>query len=244
MAEFLIKAHRIRKRYGSASFDALSETSLTFSRGELVAIIGPNGAGKSTLFDILAGLMAPSSGHVIRNVSEQEIGWCPQREIIDWSLTVQQNILLGFDLREKRFHRRQDISALAELLGLTRFLDRTAETLSGGELRRTQIARALAGNTSCVILDEPTTGLDPDGTQSVFEYLVHKAKDGGTALVSTHETSRFARYCSRVVALKSGRVIADMPASEFVRKGSDSEDLWNAYLAIAESVHCDKGRET
>ncbi|MDO4241946.1 MAG: ABC transporter ATP-binding protein [Microbacteriaceae bacterium] len=233
MQDYAIKAEKIRKNYTKTGPDALQTTSLTFRPGELVAVIGHNGAGKSTLFDILAGLIKPSSGTLHRSISASEIGWCPQREIIDWSLTVRQNIMLGLNLRARSFRPNSEISELVDLLGLARFIDRTVEGLSGGELRRTQIARAMAGNPAFIMLDEPTTGLDPDGVRAVFEHLQQRVQAGATALVTTHETSRFAQYCNRVVALHRGEVIADLPAVEFVQHSSeDGDNLWSAYRAI------------
>ncbi|MGY2063352.1 ATP-binding cassette domain-containing protein, partial [Nocardia gipuzkoensis] len=168
-----MNAQNLTKRYRGKSEPALDSCSLAVWPGELIAVVGHNGAGKSTLFDALCGLTALDGGSAILGVSTAEIGWCPQREIIDWSLTVRQNIGLGLDMRKRipKRERRRSVDDLGAALGLQPFMDKTAETLSGGELRRTQIARAMAGDPALMILDEPTTGLDPAGIRVVFEYL-------------------------------------------------------------------------
>ncbi|MGJ9618859.1 ABC transporter ATP-binding protein, partial [Actinotignum schaalii] len=232
----ILEAIGVEKIYPKKSTPALTGVNLALHPGELVAVIGHNGAGKSTLFDILGGLIKPTRGTVTNSVAESAIGWCPQREIIDWSLTVTQNILLGLDLRVGRWHRRADIEGVAEVLGLSQLLDRTAETLSGGELRRTQIARAIIGNPTLMILDEPTTGLDPAGIDTVFSYLRSRVTEGRTVLVSTHETSKFSEYCTRVIALRGGRIIADMPAAQFMAYRPGSTDLWAALKAYEEGT--------
>jgi ABC-type multidrug transport system ATPase subunit len=147
---------------------------------------------------------------------------------------VRQNIAMGLELRQRspRQQRRNLINEICAAMGLEEFADRTAETLSGGELRRTQIARAMAGDPELMILDEPTTGLDPSGIHIVFDYLDRRRAEGASALISTHETSRFSRHCTRVIALREGRLIADLPTEEFMLMAPGSDDLWSAYLKI------------
>lgn len=231
MSELLLSASELSKTYSKSGPYALEKFNGSFFEGELVAVIGPNGAGKSTLFDILGGLIRPTSGVVNAVVNNTQIGWCPQREIIDWSLTVRQNIALGLELRTATCRRTDDVEQVASLLGLTGYLDRTAETLSGGELRRTQIARAIIGGPKLMILDEPTTGLDPSAIDTVFGYLKSRTFEGATALVSTHETSKFADYCTRVIAIDRGRVVEDIEAAKFMEYVPQSNDLWDAFKA-------------
>lgn len=234
MSKLLLSASDLFKTYNRSSPYALENFDGDFSEGELVAVIGPNGAGKSTLFDILGGLIKPTKGVLKTYVDNTQIGWCPQREIIDWSLTVRQNIAMGFQLRTATFRLTDQVEQVASLLGLKGYLDRTAETLSGGELRRTQIARAIIGNPKLMILDEPTTGLDPSAIDAVFEYLKSQTSQGMTALVSTHETSKFANYCTRVIALNHGPVIKDSEAVRFMEYAPNSNDLWDAFKACVE----------
>lgn len=235
-AAFYVEAQNLTKFYKGKTEPAVHDCSLTVAPGELIAVVGHNGAGKSTLFDILGGLTKPDSGKTVSHIDTVDIGWCPQREIVDWSLTVSQNISLGLDIRRptSRAERARSVAELAAALGLSSYLNQTAETLSGGELRRTQIARAMAGDPHLMILDEPTTGLDPAGIRIVFEYLERRRAEGASALISTHETSRFAAYCSRVIAIRKGQIIADEPVEVFMTHASNSDDLWDAYEALAQ----------
>lgn len=84
-----------------------------------------------------------------------------------------------------------------------------------------------------MLLDEPTTGLDPDGISAVFRYLQERSRKGAAALISTHETSRFSSQCSRVIAMSAGKILADMPVEEFLSTpGKRTDDLWEAYLSL------------
>jgi ABC-type multidrug transport system ATPase subunit len=237
MSSQILRVSRVTKRFKGKAAPALADVSFSVSAGEIIAVVGHNGAGKSTLFDIVGGLMKPSSGNAELSVRRSEIGWCPQREIVDWSLTVRQNIALGLMLRDPSHRReaRNDITTVAESLGLAPYLDKTAETLSGGELRRTQIARAMSGRPQLMILDEPTTGLDPEGIEFVFASLEERRASGASALISTHETSRFSKHCTRVIAIDKGRLIADLPVDEFLNlTDRPSDDLWDAYILLKE----------
>lgn len=95
----IVTAKNLAKEYRKGLAPAVADVSLAIEPGEIIAVIGHNGAGKSTLFDLLGGLSQPTRGSVQMNVDRQEIGWCPQREIVDWSLTIRQNIALGVELR-------------------------------------------------------------------------------------------------------------------------------------------------
>lgn len=229
MPELVLSAVNVTKKYKNNDSFALESFNADFHIGEIVAVIGSNGAGKTTLFDLLSGLTKPTTGELHYGIDNSEIGWCPQREIIDWSLTVRQNIALGFELRTNGFKNLDEIDNLAQLLEIERILDRTAETLSGGELRRAQIARAIIGSPKLMILDEPTTGLDPSTTMKVFEYIQSKVSHGGVALISTHETSKFAQFCTRVIVIKNGKMLLDMSVSDFMKNAPESNDLWDAY---------------
>ncbi|MET9798314.1 ABC transporter ATP-binding protein [Nocardiopsis alba] len=234
----MLEIEQVGKTYPKTLAPALDDVSLTFGPGEVVAVIGHNGAGKSTLFDMAANLTRPTSGRVHCSVPPHRVGWCPQRTVVDWSLTVRQNIALGLELRTGLGRRatREHIDGLCDLMGLTEYIDREAETLSGGELRRTQIARAIAGNPDLMILDEPTTGLDPDAITRIFTHIRERAQQGATALISTHETSRFAAYCTRVVALHQGRLIADQSAEDFLASTGVGDDLWEGYRVLVTSA--------
>ena len=237
MPETIVTADNLVKKFPKRNRPALDGVSVEVCPGDVVAVVGHNGAGKSTLFDLIGGLSRPTSGLVTINIDRAEVGWCPQREIVDWSLTVRQNISLGLELRRPGARRtaRAAVDAVAEALGLSAHLDKTAETLSGGELRRTQIGRAMAGSPELMILDEPTTGLDPEGIEVVFAYLDERRKQGAAAIISTHETSRFSRHCTRVIAISDGRVLTDLPVGDYLALAPHrTEDLWDVYEQLKE----------
>ncbi|WP_181438409.1 ABC transporter ATP-binding protein [Curtobacterium sp. MCLR17_040] len=239
MPEPIVAATGLVKKFPKRARPALDGVDLTVYPGDIVAVVGHNGAGKSTLFDLIGGLARPTSGTVAINIDRADIGWCPQREIVDWSLTVRQNIALGLELRRPALRRqsRAAVDSVAEALGLQSHLDKTAETLSGGELRRTQIGRAMAGAPELMILDEPTTGLDPEGIEVVFRHLDERRQQGAAALISTHETSRFSRHCTRVVAINEGQVLADLPADAYLALAPQpTEDLWDVYKQLKDST--------
>ncbi|MDO4252844.1 MAG: ABC transporter ATP-binding protein [Rothia sp. (in: high G+C Gram-positive bacteria)] len=233
----LILGKNLVKKFPNKTKPAINKVNLTICSGEIIAVVGHNGAGKTTLFDLVSGFTLPSSGTLAINIDRSKIGWCPQREIIDWSLTVRQNISLGLEIRQRKLRKQTSsiIEEVATTLGLSNYMDKTAETLSGGELRRTQIARAIAGNPQLMILDEPTTGLDPEGIEAVFKYLDDCRKQGSTALISTHETSRFSSHCTRVIAINEGKIIADLPIEKYLKLYPGlTEDLWDVYRHIRE----------
>ncbi|MFW0184317.1 ABC transporter ATP-binding protein [Rothia sp. CCM 9418] len=235
----IIVAEGLVKKFPKKTTPAIDNVNLTINPAEVIAVVGHNGAGKSTLFDLVSGFTHPTAGTLSTNINRSEIGWCPQREIIDWSLTVRQNIALGVELRRSALQKSQRVSIdeVAHTLGLSDYLGKTAETLSGGELRRTQIARAIVGNPQLMILDEPTTGLDPEGIETVFKYLDERKEHGTTALISTHETSRFSKHCTRVVAIDHGKIIADLPVEDYLSLSPrETDDLWDIYTHIRETV--------
>ncbi|MGW2893836.1 ABC transporter ATP-binding protein [Streptomyces sp. NPDC001212] len=234
----LLTVRGLHKTYSGMDVPAVKNVSFSLLPGEVVALIGHNGAGKSTLFDLIAGMQRPDEGRVLRQIAPEDFGWCPQREIIDWSLTVRQNIELGLSFRNGSFRGvKKQAQEICGVLGLEKVINRQAETISGGELRRCQIARAIVGSPRLMVLDEPTTGLDPDAVKRVFEHFRESAQSGASVLISTHDTSRFAEYCTRVVAIKAGSILADMSTEEFLSSTPGSSDLWDGYRAlIKESV--------
>ena len=234
----LITLKDIVVQYKTMDRPAFQCASLEVNQGEIIAVVGHNGAGKSTMFKVLGGLDNKYQGTRVLGLASSEIGWCPQREIIDWSLTVGQNIALGYAFK-KAVSRRQitaDVNDVCQVLGLSKYQSRTAETLSGGELRRTQIARAIIGHPQFMLLDEPTTGLDPEGISIVFGYLQEQVARGATAVISTHETSRFSAYCTRVIAIHQGVIIADESAQDFMRRSPGSDDLWDSYTTLVDNL--------
>ena len=149
----------------------MNEVSVEVKQGEIVGLLGPNGAGKTTTFYMVVGLVHPNSGKVflgdkdITNMpmhlrAQSGIGYLPQEQSVFRKLTVEENILILWELMPKMAHL-QSLDSILQELGITNLKHRKCYELSGGEIRRVEIARALATHPSFLLLDEPFTGVDP-----------------------------------------------------------------------------------
>ena len=197
-----LEATDISKRYGARH--ALRSVSLTAHAGELVAIIGPNGAGKTTLLSILGGEIRADAGRVSRRPSE--IGWVPQQPALYGRLTVAENLRLF-----ARLERCPDVGAAVDrMFDQTGLGDRArdrVETLSGGNRQRVNVAIGLLSEPAVLLLDEPSTALDPGQRERLWEFL-RGLVAGGTAIVySTHNVQEAERHADRVIVLADGEVV-------------------------------------
>ncbi len=185
---------------------ALRDVSLEARKGELLAVLGPNGAGKTTLLSILAGITAADSGEVRR--VEGEIGWVPQQAALYRRLTVDENLRLFAHMEQS-----QDVEATVErMLEQTGLADRRHDevsSLSGGNQQRINIAIGLLGDPSVLLLDEPSSGLDPSQRVRLWEFVAGLAKAGTTVIYSTHQIEEASQYGDRLVVLAEGEAIFD-----------------------------------
>jgi ABC-2 type transport system ATP-binding protein len=193
------------KRFGER--EALRRVSFEVHPGEVVAIIGPNGAGKTTLLSIMAGIQQPTSGSVHRPAGGPlEVGWVPQHPAIYSKLSVAENLRLF-----ARLERVEDPDAAVErMLGQTGLHDRAADevsTLSGGNRQRVNIAVGLLADPEVLLLDEPSSSLDPRQRERLWEFI-GGLTDRGTAVVySTHNVAEAERYADRVLVLADGELL-------------------------------------
>jgi ABC-2 type transport system ATP-binding protein len=233
VSEAVLSARGLSKRYGRRA--ALSDVSLEAAPGELVAIIGPNGAGKTTLLSILAGIQQPDTGSVDR--APGEIGWVPQQAAVYGKLTVAENLLL-FARLEKAEDPRAEVERMLELTGLRDRADDQVGVLSGGNRQRVNIAIGLLGRQPVLLLDEPSSALDPRQRERVWDFVLSLA-GGGTAVVySTHDIAEAERHASRVVVLADGELIfsgrpgqlQDAVEAETGGRGADFEEAFVAFL--------------
>ena len=202
----------------------LKGVNLTIGAKEFVALVGPNGAGKTSLLQCAFGLQTPSSGGVtVNGTSAAEltplerahaISYLPQSSPLAWPIVVRDVVALG------RFAYGASLSTLkgddqaaveraiveCELTGLT---TRNSDTLSGGELARVHFARALAANSSLLLADEPTAGLDPYHQFKILELIKRFVDNGGGALVVLHDISLAARFANRIIWMKDGEIVGD-----------------------------------
>lgn len=211
----IITAKGISKSYkrgkgGKGFVQVLSDTDLSIEGGKVYVIYGRSGSGKSTLMNILAGILSPSSGSVsydgrdIYSLSDRElsalrclsVGYIPQMHSAVGTLTVRENILLPSAISEKPVDSAR-ADELIDLLGLTELADVRANVLSGGELRRLSLARALVNSPSVIFADEPTNDLDDECAKLVVQTLHASAQAGAAVVIVTHEL--FARSDADVV---------------------------------------------
>jgi ABC-2 type transport system ATP-binding protein len=218
------------RRYGNRT--ALDGVTFTVSHGELFALLGPNGGGKTTLFKILSTLMLPTSGEVLvfgksllqeRHAVRTRIGVVFQQPSLDLKLTVEENLQCHgylYGLRGKNLNER--MKAVLERMGLA---DRTHDlvgTLSGGLQRRVELAKGLLHRPELLVLDEPSTGLDPGARRDFNDYLHRlRTQEGATVVLTTHIMEE-AERCDRVGILHRGKLVAlDTPEALKAQVGGD-----------------------
>jgi len=212
-----IVVEHLTKRFGE--FVADDDLNFTVAQGEIFGILGPNGAGKSTLIRMLDTLITPTSGiarvmgHDVAKETaavRQEIGVISQANTVDQDLSAWESLdIYGKFYSLPRKVRRQRATELLEAVGLTEWKDRPAGTYSGGMRRRLEIARGLIHRPHVFILDEPTTGLDPQSRRVIWELLEGLRSQGDlTILLCTHYMDEADRLCDRLAIIDHGKIVA------------------------------------
>ena len=216
-----IEARGLSLSLGSRS--VLSGLDFLALPGEMTAVIGPNGAGKTTLIRVLCGLLAPAAGTVLvdgRPMAEwpprqraRALAYLPQERLVHWALTARRVVALGrlphqpMGAGESPADRAAVAAALAAM-DIGQLADRPVLEMSGGERARVLVARCLAQEPAALLADEPAAGLDPAHQLALFRHLTGLAQAGRTVVVALHDLSLAARFCHRIVLLRSGRAVA------------------------------------
>lgn len=214
-AEKLVKEYKRRGK----DFRAVDDIDLEIGSGELVMIEGESGSGKTTLLNLLTGLTDPTSGSVtiegkdlkslddktISGIRNEKIKYIPQGESLLSSLTVKENILFPFVVGGKNIPSGERLLEVAGKLGILELLDEYPSELSGGEMRRVTIARAVFNRPSLIIADEPTGSLDSVNTSKVMDIFKTIAEEGTAVIVVTHQKETL-RYASRVLSMEKGKL--------------------------------------
>lgn len=214
-AEKLVKEYKRRGK----TFRAVDDIDLEIGFGELVMIEGESGSGKTTLLNLLTGLTDPTSGSVtiegkdlkslddktISGIRNEKIKYIPQGESLLSSLTVKENILFPFVVGGKNIPSGERLLEVAGKLGILELLDEYPSELSGGEMRRVTIARAVINRPSLIIADEPTGSLDSVNTSKVMDIFKTIAEEGTAVIVVTHQKETL-RYASRVLSMEKGKL--------------------------------------
>ena len=222
MNEPLIQIRDLRKTYGAKV--AVSCVNLDVHPGEIVGLLGPNGAGKTTTLETVCALRRPTSGSVrvgALDAARQagsvraRIGTVLQDAALDPVMTGREAVLLQARLRGLR--GRAAVAAAEEALRTLDMLDRADQrtgTLSGGQRRRVDVATAVVGGPDILVLDEPTTGLDPVSRRGLWAHLRQFAADGAALLLSTQDLQEAEHLADRLVVLRDGEVVATGPTDE------------------------------
>jgi ABC-type multidrug transport system ATPase subunit len=192
----LLAAGGVARRFGSRI--ALEPTDVSLDTGEVVALVGPNGAGKSTLLAILAGSLEPTQGTVER---PERVGWVPQRAAHYGRLTAIENLRLFAALERVPSSRAEELATQFDLPAGAR-----ASSLSVGNRQRLDVALALLAAPQVLLLDEPTSSLDPAQRERVWGIARAVADDGGAVLVATHHWEELAGLADRTLELVEGRL--------------------------------------
>lgn len=199
----ILQAKNISKRYGNHL--AVDHIHLQFEKGTFNAILGPNGAGKSTTISMLIGLKQPTQGDIIYEPGTK-IGVVFQTSVLDEMLTVRENLTIR--ARQYKGLKSNRVSSLIDRLGLSAFQKQKYGTLSGGQKRRVDIARALLHGPDLLFLDEPTTGLDIQTRKSIWDLLYQLQREEGMTVVLTTHYLDEADEADQIYIVDHGKVIA------------------------------------
>ncbi len=237
-----LQANHLQKFYGSR--EVVKDVSLTVRKGEVVGLLGPNGAGKTTSFYMIVGLVRASSGHIsiddqpvehmpIHRRARMGLSYLPQEASIFRKLNVEDNVRAVLELQEDELGK--PLSEAAIELRLTELLqdlrvehlrDSSAMSLSGGERRRVEIARALATQPRFILLDEPFAGIDPIAVIEIQRIISFLKSRGIGVLITDHNVRETLGICDHAYIISEGRVLAQGTPAEIV----DNHDVRRVYL--------------
>jgi lipooligosaccharide transport system ATP-binding protein len=232
-ADVMISAKGLTKRYGE--FVAVAGIDFQVKRGESFGFLGPNGAGKSTTMRIIAATLTRTSGEITVLGKDPEkfgpeikahLGVVPQADNLDNALTVQENLYVyGRYFGLSKSFIRGKIEELLDFAQLIEKRDVKVEALSGGMKRRLTIARALVSEPEILMLDEPTTGLDPQARHILWDRLFRLKEEGVTLLITTHYMDEAEQLCDRIMVMDNGSIMAEDSPAGLIKTYSTKEVL-------------------
>ncbi|MEJ6020945.1 ATP-binding cassette domain-containing protein [Ramlibacter sp. PS4R-6] len=246
MDDTLFEARNLTKRYGAQ--EVVRDLSFSIARGECLGVIGPNGAGKTTTIRMCLGLTVPDAGEVQALgltmprdalAIKAQLGVVSQFDTLDPDFTLAENLLVyGRYFGMKDAHIRSRIPQLLEFAALSHKADAKPGELSGGMRRRLSLARALVNDPKLLMLDEPTTGLDPQARHLMWERLQLLLQQGKSILLTTHFMDEAERLCSRLLVIDHGKKIAEGKPRDLIAEYLEPdvvEAYGNGALALADS---------
>ncbi|MBV6448026.1 LPS export ABC transporter ATP-binding protein [Nitrosomonas sp.] len=231
-----LKANNLKKRYKSRT--VVQDVSFTLSSGEVIGLLGPNGAGKTTCFYMIVGLVPLDGGGIYLN--DQDLGqlaihqraklglsYLPQEASIFRRMTVEENILAVLELQNfDEDTKQRHLDDLLHDLHITHLRDNSAISLSGGERRRVEIARALASQPRFILLDEPFAGVDPIAVIDIQKVIAFLKERKIGVLITDHNVRETLGICDRSYIISEGRVLAQGKPEEII----DNEKVREVYL--------------
>ncbi|HEU4347673.1 MAG TPA: ABC transporter ATP-binding protein [Actinoplanes sp.] len=247
-AQPLIHARGLVKRFGD--FTAVDGIDVDVRRGEAFGFLGPNGAGKSSTMRMISCVSPPTDG-VLRILGldphrdgpriRARLGVCPQLDNLDIELTVRENLTTYarfFGIPRAVARRRAD--ELIDFVQLTERANSKVDPLSGGMKRRLTIARALVNDPEVVLLDEPTTGLDPQARHLVWERLFRLRQQGVTLVLTTHYMDEAEQLCDRLVVMDNGKIVAEGSPRALIERYSTREVVELRFHAESQEPYAEK----
>jgi lipooligosaccharide transport system ATP-binding protein len=236
--EILIRAHGLTKRFGE--FTAVDGVDFELRRGEAFGFLGPNGAGKSSTMRMIGCVSPPTGGELsifgLDPVTDgpairARLGVVPQEDTLDVELTVRENLLIyGRYFGLPRAVIAERTARLLDFVQLAERADDQVEPLSGGMKRRLTIARSLINEPEVLILDEPTTGLDPQARHVVWDRLFRLKQQGVTLILTTHYMDEAEQLCDRLVVMDGGKIAAEGSPRRLIDRYSTREVLADRIL--------------
>ena len=233
----MLSAHNLAKNFKGR--DVVKDVSIEISQSQIVGLLGPNGAGKTTCFYMIVGLTQADSGRVlldqkdmtklpIHDRARHGLSYLPQESSIFRNLTVEENVLAILQARQEltRKEREEKLEQLLEEFSIVHIRDSKGMSLSGGERRRTEIARTLATDPKFILLDEPFAGVDPISVSDI-KTIINQLKDRGIGILLTdHNVRETLDICEKAYIVSEGRLIADGDANAIL----SNEKVRSVYL--------------
>lgn len=218
----MIRVENLTKNFmrNKKDFDAVDDVSVEIKKGEFVAVIGHSGSGKTTLFNMIAGLIKPTSGKIFIDGNEftglsgndmssfrnENMGYVLQGQSLLNNFTILDNVCMPAYLSKDKAEFKDKAMKLLEEIGLADLANDYPSNLSGGEMRRVSIVRAMINEPKIILADEPTSNLDPENSHKVMQMLRDISNAGTTVLLSTHELE-YLDYVDSVIKMEKGKIV-------------------------------------